>query len=457
VAESARMKDDARERWALLLLLVLPTVLIWRPGFFYIGDDWLLLRNLACQPFREYVWQGDAEHFFPVFQLIYAGLVRAARESFGWLLLVNCLVSGLNACLVYRFLQRHLTSGLAFFLGLLYAISGAHTETAYTAQMLNFSLALTFYLAALLSADDYLKDRRGTSLAFMGVCAWLSVHINNFPLLPVAMLPFYGLLICPPKGRRCFRSIGVVIGLVLASFVLGYAVLKGGSNLTVHNPDALSAWPAPAYAAHLVCGGVFSPFFYVVCGHDSFPLAAIAAGVALPAVAFILIRKWGLPDEQRRARWVLLANLAPFILVSLVRYPRGLQQAFVSRYAQFTLIGAFLILGIAWQIAARHWPKQVGRRSIVAIAGAAFLIAVQLLSFHLWRPYYAGMAREATMYYRSFPFQSPAIRPDARDARQSFMPNRHPGLTQREKAEIRGLLSRGPHKAFRQDVQNDGQ
>ena len=45
----------------LLMLLALPVIIFWRPGFFYIIDDWTALIQMAERPFGQYLVTPDGE------------------------------------------------------------------------------------------------------------------------------------------------------------------------------------------------------------------------------------------------------------------------------------------------------------------------------------------------------------------------------------------------------------
>ena len=89
-----------------LILLAVPPALFWRAGFFYILDDWTSLIHMVSYPFWQYVVTPDGDQWFPLFNLVYYGLVKVVGENYGILVLVNCLGTGVNALLIYLFLRR---------------------------------------------------------------------------------------------------------------------------------------------------------------------------------------------------------------------------------------------------------------------------------------------------------------------------------------------------------------
>ena len=117
----------------LLVLLAVPVIIFWRPGFFYIIDDWTALIQMAERPFGQYLLTPDGEQWFPFFHLLYYGLVKIAGEQYSILVLINCLGTGVDAFLLYSFCRRHWEPGLALTLSLLYAISAAHHAIAWNA------------------------------------------------------------------------------------------------------------------------------------------------------------------------------------------------------------------------------------------------------------------------------------------------------------------------------------
>ncbi|MBM4286372.1 MAG: hypothetical protein FJ128_14185, partial [Deltaproteobacteria bacterium] len=141
------------------LLLVTPLLLFWRPGrpFFFVHDDWTLLAQMSQTPFREYLAHSRNEHWFPLFKALFYGLAKVSGERYHLFVLVNCLLSGVNAVLVHHFFRLHLSAGSALALAFLYAVSGGHPGTVWTAAYLQFILALTFFWGALLTAAAYVR------------------------------------------------------------------------------------------------------------------------------------------------------------------------------------------------------------------------------------------------------------------------------------------------------------
>ena len=343
-------------------------------------------------PFGQYLVTPDGEQWFPFFHLLYYGLVKIAGEHYSLLVLINCLGTGVNAFLLYNFFRRHWEPGLAFTLSLLYVMAAAHHATAWNAFYFGYLLSLGFFLGALLLTDRYLHAPSGGKLWGIGVCAALSILSHNYPLLGLLALPLYILLMGKRVSWGAFWAVAGVVGLVYVLFAIGYFRFAGLPAAASRNFQVFSRLPGPAYFLHLFCGALLSPFLYLFWGHYHFPIPAYIAGVALLTASLAAIWLWGEKADKRLALWALLANVLPFFLVSLTRYQRSVSQAFVARYDIFTLIGALLLMGIAWRLLAARLPS---RRWAEALGGVilAVMVCGQLASLPIWTAKYLEMSR----------------------------------------------------------------
>lgn len=421
----------------LALLLAVPVLMFWRPTFFYVLDDWTALIQMAQYPFWKYLVVPDGEQWFPFFRLVYFVLVRSAGEHYSLLVLVNCLGTGVNAFLVYLFFRRHLRANLALCLSLLYAMAAVHHAIAWNAFYVGYLLSLGFFLGALLLTDAYLRpDGRGR-LWGVGLCALLSVLSHNYPLVGLLALPLYAFLVRRDSGRKFWFLTGTVLAVYLI-FTVGYVTFAGAHAATSHNLKVFSL-PAPGYLVHMVYGAFLSPFFYLFWGHYHFPVWSYVAGVGLLAIALAVIWTWGGTPARRLALWALLANLLPFLLVSLTRYQRSLDQAFVARYGIFTLIGALLLVGLTWQLLDQRLPARARWREL-SLGLLALMVAGQFLAL----PHWTKMYREMSLASRNCYYVLSQERESARlpqDDYRKFCPGAYPVITPSQALAVRRLLT----------------
>jgi hypothetical protein len=427
----------------LLVLLALPVIRFWRPGFFYILDDWTALILMAERPFGQYLVTPDGEQWFPLFHLLYYGLVKLAGEHYAYLVLLNCLGTGVNAFLLYTFFRRHWEPVPALTLSLLYAGSAAHHATAWNAFYFGYLVSLGGFLGALLCTDAYLRAPSGAKLGGIGLCALLSILSHNYPLLGLLALPLYVLLMGDKVSWRAFGAVLGVVGLVAALFAVGYFRFAGLHAAASHNIRVFAGFPGPAYFAHLLCGGLLSPFLYLFWGHYHFPLEAYLAGITLLAACAGIIWRWGRRADRRLALWAMVANLLPFFLISLTRYQRSVSQAFVARYDIFTLIGALLLIGAAWRLLAprlpsRRWARALGVVILAAMAGG------QLFSLPIWTAKYLEMSRLARKCYVVFNREEAATAAITPEEFRKFCPDVHPAITVEQARAVRRLLGGAP-------------
>ena len=432
-----------RSLLVLLALLALPVIIFWRPGFFYIIDDWTALIHMADRPFGQYLVTPDGEQWFPFFLLLYYGLVKIAGEHYSLLVLINCLGTGVNAFLLYNFFRRHWEPNLALTLSLLYAMSAAHHAIAWNAFYFGYLLSLGFFLGALLLTDRYLHAPSGGKLWGIGGCAALSILSHNYPLLGLLALPLYILIMGERVSWGPFWAVAGVVGLVFVLFAVGYFRFAGLNAAASRNFQVFAGLPGPAYLLHLLCGALVSPFLYLFWGHFHFPIPAYIAGVALLTCSVAAIWLWGQKADQRLALWALSVNVLPFFLVSLTRYQRSVSQAFVARYDIFTLIGALLLVGIAWRLLA---PRLPSRRWATALGGVILAVMVwgQLSSLPLWTAQYLEMSRLARKCYVGLDHGSSASQPITPEEYRKFCPDAYPTITPAQVRAVRRLLGGVP-------------
>ena len=252
--------------WIVIAALFAIPFLFWRPHLFFIVDDWTALNQMVRFPFWQYLNLTDNEQWFPFFHLVYYFLIKISGERYGVLLFVNCLGTGLNACLVYLFYRRHLSDGKAWALSLIYAALVVHAATLYHAYNLCYLLAFGFFIAALLFADGYLTAPSGARLAGMGISlCWLSCPTvcHYDPARHLAVWP------AVERGdQREILAFGLGHWADFAVFGAGYATSPESPPPAIPRPVMQLA--GPAYVLYILYGGLFQPFYLLLGG--SYPV-----------------------------------------------------------------------------------------------------------------------------------------------------------------------------------------
>lgn len=438
-------EDSVFTGWQVLgviLLLLTPTLVFWRPHlpFFFIEDDWTSLIHMAELPFGQYLLQPDGEQWFPLFHLVFYGLVKMAGERYWLLLLVNSLTTGVVAFLLYLFLRRHLDSGMALVLSLFYAGAALQHAVVWNAFYICYLLSLGFYLGALLMTAAYSRSPSCLRLLGVGLFSLLAILSHNYPLLGLAALPLYAALLGAPGARGRSWPLAATVGLVYLAFALGYFLCAGFPAAVSHNRLLFSGIPGVNYLVHWLYGAFLAPFLYLFWGHFHFPIWAHVAAISLMTLSLAIIWAWGQAPEQRLALWALLANGLPLLLVSLTRYHRSVYQAFVARYGIFTLMGVLLLVGTAWRLLAAQRP----RRRLLHLLGLALLGAMllgQVFSLPLWKEQYLEKSRAAALCYRQLvaPGEAPQAIPD--ELFRQFCPTAHPSISRDQALAVRRFLT----------------
>lgn len=398
-----------------LLFLALPVALFWRPGrFFFMEDDWPILAQLVSHSFWQYLTMPDGEVWMPLSRAVYYGLAHTFGEGYGTLLLINCLASGLLSFQFYLFLRLHFPPLLALVLGLFYGGAAAHTSFTQVAFYNNALLCLNFFLLALLLTHYYLQTSSPPILPGISLCVWLSLISWSLTILAIWALPLYIAILGGKEQRRGFWAVSVAVALPFLAFTLGYFHFAGFTAMASHNRGIVAGLPGPAYLLHWFVAAFVSPFFYLFWGHYHYPIWAGVLGAGALAVSLGLIWRGGDLQEKRLGLWALTLNALPIFLVSLARYQRGFYQAFAPRYAVFTLMGALLLLGMAWTILKRRMRPGLAVR-LLPLAVLVVMVGGQIFSLPHWEKLYGRMSRASKDFYQGLDMVAP-------DAAQETVP-----------------------------------
>jgi hypothetical protein len=272
----------------------------------------------------------------------------------------------------------------------------------------------------------------------IGLCALLSVLSHNYPLVGLLALPLYALLVGRDSGRKFWALAGTVLTVYLL-FTLGYVIFAGAHAAAAHNVKVFAGLPGPGYLVHLFYGAFLAPFFYLFWGHFHFPVWAYVAGVALLTISVAVIWHWGGAPERRLALWALLVNTLPFLLISLTRYFKSVNQAFVPRYGIFTLVGALLLVGLAWRLLADRLPPKLWWR-LLPLGILALMVGGQIFALPIWTENFLEMTRAAKTCYYDLSRENDSARLPAEEYRK-FCPGAYPVITPGQALAIRRFLS----------------
>lgn len=225
-------ESSSGRRWletaaAGVLLVAAPVLHFWRGSFFYIRDDYTALCQMATETFLGYVNAADAEQWFPVFHVVYYALVGLFASRYDILLLVNCLLTGVCAFLLYRLFRRYWSWRVSVLLALLYAVSEVHAPVVWHSYNICYGLALLFYLLGLLAADAYVRRPGPARLVLCGLLAGAAILSHSYAIMAIASFPLYGLVLGGERRWSRFVRLGGAVLCVYILFALGYMRFAG--------------------------------------------------------------------------------------------------------------------------------------------------------------------------------------------------------------------------------------
>jgi hypothetical protein len=396
---AASIISSIKPYWLFPLLLTIPVLVFWRPGqFFFILDDWTAIIQMKDSTIWSFIMMPDAEMLIPCSRLVYYFLINLFGIHYDRLLLVNCLLTGVNTFILYLFFKNLLKPNVALALSILYAVAAVHSATAQLAYYLNAILCMFFFLLSLWLTQSYVRQPSITRLLGIGLLAWLSVNSWNLTLLAIWALPLYPLLLGEDRRMRQFWSLNLVISLAFFGFAVEYSQFVSFEVVGSLNPQILVQLPTFSFLIYWLVGALLAPFYFLLhLKVDLIPSVEIGLAILFPSLILIL---WaGEPMERKRLLWALLFNMLPFFLVALSRHKFTFQQAMSNRYGILTLVGPLLIVGTAWDIMARKFPAHHWFRTFLPIVIIAIALGVQLCSTPGIRELYLNLGRQAKVQF----------------------------------------------------------
>jgi len=392
--------QNIRQLGILIVFLVIPVILFWRRDLFFILDDWSLLHLMVGNNIWVYSRMADGEILMPVTRFIYYILIHLFGVHYSWLILINCLLTGLNAFLLYLIFNNHFKTNLALALSLLYAVAAVHSATAQISSYICLILCLGFFLLSLFFTQIYVRRPSTKILLGIGLFAWLSVNSGNFSLLGIWALPIYAALFWGTGAKRNLFWLTAVIGLVFLCFTAEYFIFNGLAGAKCHNPKLFSQFFSFSFFTHWVGGSFLAPFVFLFHIESSRAVKIVIDSAMLMSMVGLIMWAGNL-SEKKLCLWALLVNALPFLLVSLARHHFHFGQAFSDRYGIFTIIGALFIIGTTWQIIADKLPARLSTQVVLPLVILAVMIWGQVHTIPKTSRIYLELSHEAKSRYNN--------------------------------------------------------
>ena len=189
---NARMKKRELNIYLIFgLMIITPVAIYWRSDLFFMWDDWSELDLLANKSFLHYLIVPDGEIYFPIYHLINYAWIVIIGDKYSLLVLINCVGVGVSAFLLYQFLKIHWSGSLPLAMSLFYAGSAVNLSISWISFYLCYILSLIFFLLALLLTHKLIQSFKYTTLLWIFLFAFLSIHSHNITILALLCLPIY--------------------------------------------------------------------------------------------------------------------------------------------------------------------------------------------------------------------------------------------------------------------------
>lgn len=379
----------ARRRQTALDLLVLSTSawvchFFWSAHFGLYEDDWWRIPLTADLPLRSFVT------LLARLLLFRGGQGRPLHDSFiylfsfvGWRLggliamyVIAYLILALNTTLLY-FLLGRISSSSSFALcgALAFVVFPADTTRAFLTHGLGLQPSFTFLLLAL---HAYLSRRRALAYVFAAAC--LLCYETFFPVF----------LAAPLLTRRWDKSTAAAFAkhcLALAGMLAAiFFVRKFTGEQRIEHLDAGAVLSAALRAMALGPWTVLTQFFRSAAAALTTSSATLDAAMLLFAGIF----SWRLhaslrggaeetPPADDQAGSFRATVLAAFLML-LLAYPLALTVAPDAKVGRSTRVhaaaalGAAMLAGVFFSLAARALRRRGWRLLLVSFAGSSFAL-----------------------------------------------------------------------------------
>ena len=426
-----------------ILLCAACLVIFWRPHLFFISDDWIELYSMSTHSFAKYnLTESNGEEWFPLFRIVFYGLIKCFRQNYDWLVLINSLGTGINSFFLFLLCRRHFSDHLSLILSLFYAVAAVHIATSWMAFFICYILSLMFLLISLLLTDRYLKSPSLLVLFGVGLCSEASIMFHNYPLLALLAIPFYALLVGGPNRKLAFWSLSGTVVIVLLIFTIGYLHFAKLIAVRSLNPEVLTSFPGISYWCYWFLGSFSYPLSHTFWGGNLSPIRAFLFSMVFlcPMVALIFLK--GKPEEKGLAIWALMLNALPVLLVGIGRHQMSLLQSGIERYGIFSLIGALFLVGIVWTILARTWLLRSAYKTFLPIVILPVVICLQLFPTPQVVIVYREWNQEARNCYNDRKIQE--VLTTSGEDNELICAKNHPFLTRGEAIAIHRFLAAQP-------------
>lgn len=385
-----------------LILFFLPLMVFWRPHFFFLFDDWTELFNITQSGFAHYVFSPNGEVWFPLFRTFFYFLVKIIGENYGAYIAINCFLLGVNAMLFNAIIRRHLNSGIAGTLSIVFAISSANSVIVWNAFYLCYLLSLLFFFIAWLRVIRFLtQDSEHTPYSLL-VYSLASLTCHPYLFLAFWIFPLYAILLDRRAYRKKAIRIGMLVAIALAAYTAVYLLLNSIHIVSFAAPDTARTFNILSYLAHLYYGAILSPFTQLNFIADQATVrsfALITGGVLFACLAAVY--SFCNATEKSLAFSGICINIFSFALVALERHQLFLQQALSTRYGFFSIIGLLLVFGALWNAILRVKIDKI--LSVLApVCCLGYLYCLSFGAFATLDAQYTHLARASRLSYEGF-------------------------------------------------------
>jgi len=377
--------------WVLAALALLQPIIyhVQFSGLFWFGDEFGLIDEFDRVGFARWVWLTFGENFFPLFKILWGGMLFAGAGNYALVLAAIWATHALNVGLFATLLSRSGFSSVATaFAAVIFGLSASQIETLTWAVLWSSELATTFLLVGMLDCLPLAESCEPCRWRSARLVLWSTASAWSFArglLSGPAIASF--VLVRQISNSESGRSRWMTAALcLLPSIVTGIIILRLSPEDHHLAASGIARWEKVLGFGALYWA--LNPFLTMWLIPKGIWWAGSIYGLAgVACIPKLLLVGLGLNfarHEQRRLLIaMLLLDLGYAALLGLGRSEGDLHNTMSSRYQYNSLLCALPFLAVCFESLLQ---RGIVRHSIKLGVGVGIIVVVASVACLQWKP-----------------------------------------------------------------------
>ena len=349
----------------LFTFILISVLLYYRDGYFFFWDEWDLLYGLSTNNIFDWSIIPHNEHLKPFFKLTWGLLINIFKENYGYIVLINCVLIGINSFLMLIFLQKFgINKKSSLILSLFYLIGLPAFSLACPSFMSCISLSVMLLILSIIFLINYLEKHNFRWLLLSSLFIFVSSGFYNLTMLmPLFLLTLAILYSKTNLNKTQLIQTFLTYGMTLF-IIVGLYLIIASNAISVHRNVLDIKWDSfIKFWIKFMFGTPFYYFIPVELLKEWFPIINTehVRTIIIPTIFCILtcyillsIFRKSIGNGKRTLALGIIFLFICSILITISRHRFGSNVAFSPRYHPYILISSSLILGLWFKY---NWQK----------------------------------------------------------------------------------------------------